>query len=161
MRESVHDNWVYGQVVDHERCRIVLHTIYPHVEPSEYTYKLKEVFFSDPEQCGGFYQVTVAYSAKEALEQLEKSRPEILLVDLTLLGPSGTLATEAMFSSARPKELIIHGSGMSLASDQSAKMEDLSKQGVRVVYNESFTRAGLLRLNDVIRKAALTNGLTG
>ena len=34
---SVHDNWLYAQVVDHERCRIVLHTVYPHVEPPEYT----------------------------------------------------------------------------------------------------------------------------
>ena len=37
MRESVHDNWIYAQAVDHERRRIVLHTVYPHVEPSEYT----------------------------------------------------------------------------------------------------------------------------
>jgi hypothetical protein len=35
--ESVHDNWVYAQAVDHERCRVVLHTVYPHVEPPEYT----------------------------------------------------------------------------------------------------------------------------
>jgi hypothetical protein len=34
---SVHDNWVYAQAVDHERCRIVLHTFYPHAEPPEYT----------------------------------------------------------------------------------------------------------------------------
>src|SRR5262245_46661625 len=34
---SVHDNWLYAQVVDHERCRIVLHTVYPHVDPPEYT----------------------------------------------------------------------------------------------------------------------------
>jgi len=37
LRESVHDNWIYAQAVDHERRRIVLHTVYPHVEPSEYT----------------------------------------------------------------------------------------------------------------------------
>jgi hypothetical protein len=37
MQESVHDNWVYAQAVDYERCRIVLHTIYPHVEPPEFT----------------------------------------------------------------------------------------------------------------------------
>jgi hypothetical protein len=34
---SVHDNWVYGQVVDHDRGRIVLHTVYPHATPPEYT----------------------------------------------------------------------------------------------------------------------------
>ena len=37
MRDSVHDNWLYAHAVDHERCRIVLHTVYPHVEPPEYT----------------------------------------------------------------------------------------------------------------------------
>ena len=26
VRDSVHDNWVYAQAVDYERCRIVLHT---------------------------------------------------------------------------------------------------------------------------------------
>lgn len=35
--DSVHDNWLYAQTVDHERCRIVLHTVYPHVEPHEFT----------------------------------------------------------------------------------------------------------------------------
>src|SRR5258708_7656406 len=37
MQTSVHDNWIYAQAVDHERCRIVLHTVYAHVEPPEYT----------------------------------------------------------------------------------------------------------------------------
>src|SRR5204863_7750807 len=35
--DSVHDNWVYAQAVDHERCRIVLHTVYPHTAPEEFT----------------------------------------------------------------------------------------------------------------------------
>ncbi len=37
MPASVHDNWVYAQAVNHERCRIVLHTVYPHVQPPEFT----------------------------------------------------------------------------------------------------------------------------
>jgi hypothetical protein len=37
MPDSIHDNWIYAQVVDHERCRIVLHTVYPHADPPEYT----------------------------------------------------------------------------------------------------------------------------
>jgi hypothetical protein len=37
MRDSVHDNWVYAQVIDHERCRIFLHTVWPHGGPPEYT----------------------------------------------------------------------------------------------------------------------------
>ena len=37
MPDSVHDNWLYAQSIDHGGCRIVLRTIYPHVEPAEYT----------------------------------------------------------------------------------------------------------------------------
>ena len=37
MRIYVHDNWVYAQTVDHEQCRIILHTFYPHIDPPEYT----------------------------------------------------------------------------------------------------------------------------
>jgi hypothetical protein len=34
---SVHDNLVYAQVVDYDNCRVVLHTVYPHADPPEYT----------------------------------------------------------------------------------------------------------------------------
>ena len=34
---SVHDNWLYGHAVDHERRRIVLHTVHPHTGSPEYT----------------------------------------------------------------------------------------------------------------------------
>ena len=129
------------------------------VEPSDYTYELKNLFFSDEEKCGGVYQVLPAFSTEEALDQLPKFRPDILLVDLSMLGPSADLAIKAMASEARPKELIIHGSGSVLPASQNAAVEDLGKRGVRVLYNESFTRAGLIRLGDVIRKTAVTKGL--
>jgi len=129
------------------------------VEPSEYTYKLKEVFFTSPEKCGGAYRVAAAYSVEEALRQLGAFGPDILLVDLAMLGPAGDLAVKAMASPSKPKELILHGSGSTLLLNQNAKMEDLSKHGVKVVYNESFTRAGLVRLSEVILKEALAHGL--
>jgi len=129
------------------------------VEPSEYTYKLKEVFFRDPESCGGKYEVAGTYSADEALQQLELFHPDILLVELSMLGLSGDLVVKAMHSPVKPKELIIHGSGSSMGGQQSAKVEDLSKHGIKVVLNESFTRAGLVRLNEVIRNAAQSVGL--
>lgn len=34
---SVHDNWVYAHTVDCQGRRLVLHTVYPHVEPHEFT----------------------------------------------------------------------------------------------------------------------------
>lgn len=129
------------------------------VEPSEYTYKLKEVFFSSPERCQGEYQVEGAYSTQEVLERLKEFRADILLVDLSMLGPAGDLVVKAMSCESRPKELIIHGSGSVLPPAQNARMEDLTRRGVKVVYNESFSRAGLERLADVIRKTALSKGL--
>jgi len=129
------------------------------VEPSEFTYKLKEVFFSDPIRSGGFYEVASAYSPQEALQQVASFRPDIVLVDLIMLGPAGDLAIKVMASGSKPKELVIHGSGSTLPAGQNAQVEDLSKRGVKVVYNESFTRAGLVRLSEVIRKTAIANGL--
>ncbi len=130
-------------------------------EPSEYTYKLKEVFFLNPEKCQGVYHVAPAYSTEEALDQLKTFKPDILLVELTMLGPAVDLPVKVMASEFRPKELIIHGSGSGLPSNQNAKVEDLTRQGVKVVYNESFTRAGLLRLSEVIRKTSIAHGLVG
>ena len=128
------------------------------VEPSEYTYRVKEVFFSDSDKSGGFYQVSAAYSAEEAVRQLELFRPDILLVDLSMLGATGDLALQVMQAKAHPKELIIHGSS-SMMPQQNGRMDDLNKLGVRVVQNESFTRAGLERLAEVIRSTAVAQGL--
>ena len=129
------------------------------VEPSEYTYRVKEIFFSDKDKSGGDYEVAVAYSAEEALQQLELFHPEILLVDLSMLGPASDMAARIMQSAARPKELIIHGSSSMLMPQSDNRMDDLSRLGVKVIQNESFTRAGLERLGDVIRGAALAQGL--
>ncbi len=43
MEISLHDNWVYALCVDHESQMIVLHTVYPHSEPYEFT----DVIFAD------------------------------------------------------------------------------------------------------------------
>lgn len=129
------------------------------VEPSEYTYRIKEVFFSDNDKSGGVYQVAAAYSAEETLQQLELFHPDILLVDLSVLGAASDLAAKVMQSTARPKELIIHGSSSMLMPQQSSKVDDLSRLGVKVVQNESFTRAGLERLGEVIRSTAVAQGL--
>ncbi|HEX5271348.1 MAG TPA: hypothetical protein VFW33_12705 [Gemmataceae bacterium] len=70
MRDSVHDNWVYAQAVDYERCRVVLHTVYPHVEPPEYTDIVFEgvtaVHFELPLFARGPYPANVLFDAEEA-----------------------------------------------------------------------------------------------
>ena len=130
------------------------------LEPSEYTYQIKEVFFADPQQCDAHYEVAPAYSSEELIQQLEAFRPDILLVDVTMLNRASDLAIRVMGSLSRPKEMIIHGSGLvALSPNQDSKVHDLSRLGVKVVQNESFTRAGLLRLGEVIRQTALHQGL--
>lgn len=128
------------------------------VEPSEYTYQLKEVFFTNPEKCGAVYEVGAAYSTEGALEKLTTFQPDILLVELSMVGPTGNLVVKAMDSPNRPKELIIHGSGTALPPTQNATMEEMTRHGVKVIYNESFTRAGLIRLGESVRKAAVSIG---
>lgn len=130
------------------------------VEPSDYTYGLKEVFFADPDKAGGHFQVAGAYSTEEALEKLQAFRPDILLVDLIMLGNASDLTLRIMESGSRPKEVILHGAGSALSPTQNSRVQDLSQMGVKVVQNESFTRAGLTRLAEVIRKTALEHGLT-
>ncbi len=129
------------------------------IEPSEYTYKLKEVFFSDGQRCGGRYEVAAAYSAEEALQHLESFRPDVLLVDVAMLGQTRDLLSRVMEAAAKPREIILHGSGSVLSANQSEGVQNLSRMGVKVIQNESFTRAGLVRLGEVIRRTAIAQGL--
>jgi hypothetical protein len=82
MRESVHDNWVYAQAVDHERRRIVLHTIYPHVEPPEFTDIVFDGVvvhhFEQQKVSGGQCPANVLFDAEE-------SEPAIILGQYTEL----------------------------------------------------------------------------
>jgi len=70
VRDSVHDNWVYAQAVDHERCRVVLHTVYPHVEPPDFTDIVFDgvtaIHFELPLFSRGPYPANVLFDAQEA-----------------------------------------------------------------------------------------------
>ena len=70
MRESVHDNWIYAQAVDHERCRVVLHTVWPHCEPPEYTDVVFDGVvvhhFEQQKVGGGPYPANVLFDAEES-----------------------------------------------------------------------------------------------
>lgn len=162
--EEVLSGRVSGHAVEALAAAVIPAVEQPHarllfVEPSEYTYSLKEVFFSDPDKAGGVYQVAAAYSTTEVLEKLGEFRPDILLVDLTMLGHTSDLTLRVMDSENRPKEVILHGSGSVLSPSQNSRVSDLSRIGVKVIQNESFTRAGLSRLAEVIQKTALEHGL--
>lgn len=131
------------------------------LEPSEYTYRVKELFFSDPERSGGEYEVRAAYSEPEALRLLKEWRPDLLLVDLSVLKKGGEALSKMADSPDRPKEIILHGSGSVRAGGPIGGAGQWNRAGVKVVQNESFTRAGLIRLAESVREAALANGLAG
>lgn len=129
------------------------------IESSEYVFNLKRVFFTSPERCGGQYEVEAAYSMIEALERLHAFRPDLVLVDLVSSGSLGDLAAQILSSGDRPKELIIHGSG-TVSHRQQERVEALTRRGVQLVLNETFTQAGVRRLNVAVRDACLRHGLT-
>jgi hypothetical protein len=69
MRDSVHDNWLYAQAVDHERRRIVLHTVYPHTGPPEYTDVVFEgvvVHHFEQQKVGGDVPANVLFDVEES-----------------------------------------------------------------------------------------------
>lgn len=143
-----------GQPARMPRARLLL------VEASEYVFNIKQVFFQTPERCGGRYEVAPAYSMVEALEQLRSGRPDLVLVDLVAAGSLGDLATQILGANDhRPKELIVHGSG-TMSHRQQERVEALTHKGVQLVLNETFTQAGLRRLNGAVRDACLRHGLT-
>ena len=129
------------------------------VESAEYLFNIKRVFFELPERCGGQYTVEVAYSMVEALEKLHAFHPDLVLVDLVAAGSLGDLAAQILRSPDRPKELIVHGSG-TMAQRQKERVEALTRKGVQLVLNETFTQAGLRRLNTIVRDVAIYHGLT-
>lgn len=130
------------------------------VEASEYVFNVKRMFFAAPERCGGEYEVEPAYSMVEALEKLRTFQPDLVLVDLVAAGSLGDLATRMLGPNAqRPKELIVHGSG-TVSHRQQERVDALTRKGVQLVLNETFTQAGLRRLNETVRDACLRHGLT-
>src|SRR4051812_23440930 len=70
MRESVHDNWIYAQAVDHERGRLVLYTVWPHSDPPEYTDIVFDgvvVHHFEQQKVGsGLYPANVLFDVEEA-----------------------------------------------------------------------------------------------
>lgn len=129
------------------------------IESSEYVFNLKRLFFESADRCGGHYEVVAAYSMVEALERLHTFQPDLVLVDLVAAGSLGDLATQILSSADRPKELIVHGSG-TVSHRQQERVEALTRPGVRLVLNETFTQAGVRRLNGVVRDTCLRHGLT-
>jgi CheY-like chemotaxis protein len=98
-------------------------------EQDRLTSYLKECF-SDPEQCGGSYEVEFAYSINDALQKLMSVRPDLVLINFDSLYqiPCGQLASRIVESPYRPKEVIVYGLNLEAADKQT--MEKLGVQYV-------------------------------
>jgi hypothetical protein len=81
-RESVHDNWLYAETVEHDRCRVVLHTVYPHSDPPEFTDIVFEgVVVHHFEQ----QKVAEGHVPSTVLFEVEESEPKRILTEHTEL----------------------------------------------------------------------------
>lgn len=75
--------------------------------------------FTDPEQCGGRYQVEFAYSISDSAEKLISFNPDIVLINFDSLYEiqCGQLASRIAESPYRPKEILVYGLNLQ-ASDK-------------------------------------------
>ena len=108
--------------------------------------------FTNPERCGGNYDVEFAYSINEAQQKLVSYRPDIVLINFDSLYqiPSGQLASQIVESPSRPKEVIVYGLNLEAADKQK-----ISNLGIQYVDQ----RRSFAKLISTVREVALRRGL--
>ena len=94
--------------------------------------------FTDPERCGGRYEIAFAYSINDALQQLMSFKPDLVLINFDSLYqiPCGQIASRIVESPYRPKEVIVYGLNLEAADKQT--IEQLGLQYVD--QRRSFTK---------------------
>ena len=110
--------------------------------------------FTDPQRCGGHYEVEFAYTIHETIEKLMAFKPEIVLINFDSLYQisCGQLASRIVESPFRPREVIVYGLNLE-ASDKHA----LEQLGVQYVdQSRSF-----VKLVTTVKQVALRHGLNG
>ena len=108
--------------------------------------------FSDPERCGGRYQVEFAYSINDAVQKLMSFRPDLVLINFDSLYqiPCGQLASRIVESPYRPKEVIVYGLNLE-ASDK----ETIEHLGIQYVDQ----RRSFAKLITTVKQTSLRSGL--
>ncbi|OIO38861.1 MAG: hypothetical protein AUJ75_02195 [Candidatus Omnitrophica bacterium CG1_02_49_10] len=126
------------------------------IEPTLFTYYMKEVYLSNSFRCGGFYTIRAAYSEDETFRLLESFRPDIILIEIQMIRLISDLPARIMNDKNRPKEIIIHG----IPPDEKDKKRIMEldahfAEGVFSIWNP----VGLIKLSKIIKDAALRQGL--
>jgi len=132
------------------------------VSPRLLISKLVKDYFSNPEACKGNYEALETGMAQ--LEQLKKFQPDIILMDVALVGLLGEFGTTLMRMPHPPKEIILFG-------DPAIKWEEvevLIRRGVRFVEIASDLHdrkypidETIQRLHNAIKEACVKYGLKG
>ena len=108
--------------------------------------------FTDPQRCGGAYEVEFAYTINDTLQKLMSFKPEIVLINFDSLYQisCGQLASRIVESPYRPREVIVYGLNLE-ASDKEA----LERLGVQYVDQ----RRSFAKLMTAVKQTALRHGL--
>jgi two-component system response regulator (stage 0 sporulation protein F) len=124
--------------------------------------RLVKDYFSNPEACKGNYEVLETGMAQ--LEQLNKFQPDIILMDVALVGLLGEFGTTLMKLPQPPKEIILFG-------DPAIKWEEvevLIRRGIKFIEmppdlrdERYLIKETIQRLHNAIKEACVKYGLKG
>jgi two-component system response regulator (stage 0 sporulation protein F) len=117
-------------------------------------------YFSNPEACKGNYEVLETGMAQ--LEQLKKFKPDIILMDVALVGLLGEFGTTLMKLPQPPKEIILFG-------DPAIKWEEVEvsiRRGIKFIEmppdlrDERYPiKETIQRLHNALKEACVKYGL--
>lgn len=123
------------------------------VSPRELISGLLKDYFTQKTICNGVYEVSE--SGLEQLEHIKKFQPDIILLDVVLVGTLGEFGLTLMKMPQPPKEIILFG-------DPAVKWEEaetLIKRGTKFIeipldlHNETYPiRETIQRLNEAVRE---------
>jgi len=132
------------------------------VSPRLLISSLVKDYFSNPETCRGNYEVLETGMAQ--LEQLKKFQPDIILMDVALVGLLGEFGTTLMKLPHPPKEIILFG-------DPAIKWEEveaLIRRGIKFIEmppdlrDERYPiKETIQRLHNALKDACIKYGLKG
>lgn len=129
------------------------------VSPRALIADLLKDYFTNKEICGGIFEVSE--SGLEQLEYIKRFKPEIILLDVALVGMLGEFGLTMMKFTQPPKEIILFG-------DPALKWEEaemLIKRGTKFIEmkvdSPEKTPLGdtLQRLNNAVREVCVKYGL--
>lgn len=116
------------------------------VSPRNLIADLLKHYFSKKETCNGIYEVSE--SGIEQLEQIKKFKPDIILLDIALVGMLGEFGLTLLKLPKPPKEIILFG-------DPAIKWEEvetLIKRGTKFIEIPSDLNAQTYPIKDTIKR---------